>query len=67
MYLIGRDKNKKHNLWNASEYIEVIKRRIVFDQIADITLSTLQVIIIIQCGFLLLLFKVIVSRMFYIS
>ncbi|XP_075216177.1 unconventional myosin-Ie-like isoform X2 [Lycorma delicatula] len=42
LYLIGRDKNKKHNLWNASEYIEVIKRRIVFDQIADITLSTLQ-------------------------
>ncbi|RZF44012.1 hypothetical protein LSTR_LSTR007284 [Laodelphax striatellus] len=42
LYLIGREKAKKKNLWSQSEYIEVVKRRIEFDQIADITLSSQQ-------------------------
>lgn len=40
---------KKHpiwSLWYNSEYEEVVKRKIEFDQIADVTLSNLQVCII---------------------
>ncbi|XP_039275959.1 unconventional myosin-Ie [Nilaparvata lugens] len=42
LYLIGREKAKKKNLWSQSEYIEVVKRKIEFDQIADVTMSSQQ-------------------------
>lgn len=45
LYLIGREKVKKGPVWSSwynSEYAEVVKRKIEFDQISDVTLSNLQ-------------------------
>lgn len=63
LYLIGREKSKKHNLWSSSDYIEVVKRKIEFDLIADITVSSLQVIL---CLLISCILDIVVSFFFHV-